>query len=261
MPVSRETERKDKLQSSPSAWRSWRNQVFLVLVIFIVESAGHTVIGDLPHWFLWATIPLGAGTIALFHFGKHLGVLNRLSWVVGIAWCALVLIAGYNGLFESALAASIDTTSLFYRPDKHQVPMESAIVLLHNNGSYDTGAHDFWLIVQWPNGELTRVKSGILRDKVVVPYTNGRQEILDPKDDLNQKAFDPIHTGNEVRGRLIFQSWSVDPDRQIRDKPVLEIEGTDDHGKRLAARITTVGASVINPPYGEYPGIERRFLN
>jgi hypothetical protein len=79
--------------------------------------------------------------------------------------------------------------------------------------------------------------------------------------DLVKKAFAPIEIGSQVQGRLIFQGWSIQPERFRKETPLMGIRGIDSHYKRFVDSTSTEGSGVITPPYGEYPGLQQRFLN
>jgi hypothetical protein len=228
----------------------------------LVEAAMWTLTENLPHWFLWATIPLGLVfvlTLNLIHEQASKPV-KIAPWAIGLIYLTALSYA-FVLSFRSAIIEQIETSSFFYRSDKQMIPMVTAIVTLTNEGPYVSNAHDFILKIHWKSGETTGLKAGLLDKPIQLPYINGRIEQMLPEDDLSRKAFAPIAVDNQVRGRLIFQGWQIPPERFRQERPAIEITGIDSHGKLfrdIAAHDET--GEVIVPPYGEYPGMHQRFL-
>jgi hypothetical protein len=222
------------------------------------------VIEDAPLLIKAGTAVLALGAFLVLHYEARIKTYRRgRPFFIGslnllIAMYVGLGIFGYVLSCRPAIQATLDTISLFRRPGLP--PMYSAIADLRNVGNYSSGAQDFSLFIHWTNGEVTRVKAGIIRDRAELPYTDGsgKIELIDPEDDLNQKAFKLLPPGAEVRGRLMFQSADLDVQRILSESPHLQIDGVDSHGKQFSSSLIDTGPKIIGP-YLEFPGIERRW--
>jgi hypothetical protein len=248
----------------PVDWSKYQlnRSTFSVIAVGLVEAAMWALTDNLPQWFLWLTIILGLLFVVLLNIATEQSriITKAAPWCIGFIYI-LALIGAFVISARSAISAHIETSSLFYRPDKKMIPMLSAIVTLTNDGSYVTNAHDFVLSIYWTPRKITHLKAGLLDQPITLPYINGRLEQMLPEDDLSKKSFAPIPIGNQVRGRLIFQGWSIQPERLRKERPTIKIVGVDSHGKQFyAVAPHDETGEVIIPPYGEYSGLRQRFL-